>query len=86
MTANEPIWLIDASAIIGIKHVVPGAKQWRLFRTLEVLVEQGQMAFPKQIKEEVTGVTHPDAPGVWVHGVFPLIKFQLNLESTIFEL
>lgn len=72
--SDERIWLIDASAIIRIKTTVPESKQWELFKALEVLVEKGQLAFPRQIKEEVSGMTHPDAPGVWVHGVFSAIK------------
>jgi len=77
--------LIDASAIIGIKITVPGAKQWRVFRAMENLVEGGRMAFPKQIKVEVTGMAHPDAPGVWVDGVFPAIKHPTEPETTYIQ-
>jgi hypothetical protein len=68
------VWLLDSSALTNIKIIVPGAEQWRLFRRLEVLVENGNLAFPKQIKVEVTEIAHPDAPGVWAAGVFGKTK------------
>jgi rRNA maturation endonuclease Nob1 len=73
MTSDATLWLIDSSALIGIKTTVPGSQQWRLFRTLEDLVIDGQLAFPKRVKDEVTGMAHPDAPGVWADGVFSSI-------------
>lgn len=61
--------------MVNIKKVVPGNKQWRLFRQLEDMVVAGEIAFPKQVRVEVTGMAHPDAPGVWADGVFSLIKY-----------
>lgn len=72
------IWLLDASAMVNIKKVVPGNRQWRLFRDLEDMVVEGLIAFPKQVKVEVTGMAHPDAPGVWADGVFPQIKYPTD--------
>ena len=75
------VWLLDASAIIRIKTQVPGNQQWRLFRQLEEMVVSGDIAFPKQIRVEVAGMAHPDAPGVWVDGVFPLLQHPAEPES-----
>lgn len=74
MTASAQVWLLDASALIRIKHVVPGNQQWALFKKLEQLVESAELAFPRQIKVEVTEMAHPDAPGVWADGVFPAMR------------
>jgi Domain of unknown function (DUF4411) len=76
---REPdVWLIDASAIINTKKAVPANKQWALFRRWEAMVEAGTLAFPKQVKTEVTEVAHPDAPGVWADGVFPSMRHPVE--------
>lgn len=72
--AEGRVWLLDSSAMTEIKTKVRGAAQWKLFRRLEDLVETGNIAFPKQIKVEVTDIAHPDAPGVWADGVWPAMK------------
>jgi len=69
------VWALDASAIISIKIVVPGKQQWQLFKKLESLVERGHIAFPKQVAREVSELAHPDAPGVWVDGVLPSLRY-----------
>jgi hypothetical protein len=74
------VWLLDASALINIKTTVPGGKQWKLLRLLERMVEDGCLAFPRQVKDEVTGMLHPDAPGVWADGVFPSMRHPAEPE------
>lgn len=63
------VWLIDASALIRIKKVSQ-QDQWAMLKQMEKMVVAGELAFPRQIKVEVTEVMHPDAPGVWAAGVF----------------
>lgn len=41
-----------------------------MLKKMEEMVANGDLAFPRQIKVEVTEVAHPDAPGVWAAGVF----------------
>jgi len=40
-----------------------------VLKELETLVEAGRLTFPREVAREVKDVAHPDAPGVWVHGV-----------------
>lgn len=45
---------------------------------MEAMVAAGELAFPRQIKTEVTEVMHPDAPGVWAAGVFETTPHPKN--------
>jgi hypothetical protein len=74
VSALVRVWLLDASALINIKTTVPASKQWGLLKLLERMVEDGSLAFPRQVKDEVTGMLHPDGPGIWADGVFPLMR------------
>lgn len=62
-------YVLDASAIVQIKIDVRAADQWELLKRLEGLVEAGTVCFPREVAREVKDLSHPDAPGVWVHGV-----------------
>src|SRR5436309_15831340 len=62
-------YVLDASAIVQIKIDVRAADQWELLKRLEGLVEAGSVCFPREVAREVKELSHPDAPGVWVHGV-----------------
>jgi hypothetical protein len=68
--ASPVIWIIDTSAIVKIKTTVPQAQQWKLLKQLESMVEDGNLTFPKQVRDETDDLDHPDAPGVWAVGVF----------------
>jgi hypothetical protein len=81
MNTDTGIWVPDASALIEVKTVVPGARQWALFRHMESLVEAGRMAFPRHVKIEMQDMAHPDAPGVWATGVFPAIKHPVDPDA-----
>lgn len=62
-------FVLDASSIIQIKQEVPANRQWDVLKQLETLVEYGSLTFPREVAREVKAATHPDAPGVWIHGV-----------------
>lgn len=62
-------FVVDASSIIQIKHQVPANQQWDILKRLELLVEAASLVFPREVAREVKAIAHPDAPGVWVHGV-----------------
>jgi hypothetical protein len=62
-------WVLDASSIIQIKLDVPRSKQWATLRGMEDLVVAGGIAIPREVAREVKAYAHPDAPGVWMHGV-----------------
>jgi hypothetical protein len=62
------IAIIDATSIIGIKHL-RGRKHWPILRGLEARIEDGSLTFPDEVLREVKGVAHLDAPGAWADGV-----------------
>lgn len=60
--------IIDTSALIRLKKLLPVADQWLLLTRMSVLVEKGLLAFPRQVASEMEAARHPDAPGVWAAG------------------
>lgn len=77
--------IIDASSIIQIKHAVKASDQWRVLKALEALIDSGELAFPKEVGREVKEVAHPDAPGVWVHGVEDKVRYPDPIDETVRE-
>jgi hypothetical protein len=63
------IWVIDSSALIDFKMIVPIGEQWEFFRTLDDLVDNSMIAMPRQVIREVGEITHPDVPGAWASSV-----------------
>jgi hypothetical protein len=55
----------DTSAVIDIKALVPLGRQFTFLNGLTVLVQQGRLAFPRQVQREITDAKWPDAPGAW---------------------
>lgn len=64
MPAEPPVWILDTSALIEFKQLLPVGEQWNAFVRMERLVENGRIAMPRQVLAEVT-VSHPDVPGAW---------------------
>ncbi|MFS0700033.1 DUF4411 family protein [Cellulomonas sp. 179-A 4D5 NHS] len=60
--------MIDSSAIIEAKKLVPLARQWEFFEGLTTLLRAGVIAFPAQVRSELVAVKYPDAPGAWIAG------------------
>lgn len=77
------IWVLDASSIIQVKIDVPKKDQWEVLKGLERMVEEGQVAFPREVAREVKAYAHPDAPGVWVHGVEDKIRVSVDPEIDV---
>lgn len=81
MTDDE-LWVPDSSAVIQIKYVVPGPEQWSALRLLESLVEDARIALERHSIKEVAEQAHPDAPGVWIHGVRDRVQYPLDPDFT----
>ena len=64
MTAS-PVWVIDSSAIIDCKTLVPARDQWALFEELKALVTGGHLFFPRQVTRELSNQRHIDTPEAW---------------------
>ncbi len=75
-------YVVDASSIIQVKHEVPANQQWETLKKLEALVEQASLVFPREVAREVKAAAHPDAPGVWVHGVESKCKHDMDPPDT----
>lgn len=70
---NEGAWVIDASSLIEVKKAVAPADQWRLFRQLETMVEEGRLFFPKQVTAELEQARHTDTPEAWALAAGPKV-------------
>jgi hypothetical protein len=66
--AADEVRVIDTSALIRLKVLLPVAEQWPLLIRMSALVEAGLLAFPRQVSAEMRAARHPDAPGVWAAG------------------
>ena len=75
----EPVWIVDTSALINFKALIGVSDQWEVFKRLEQLVEQGRIAMPRQVINEVSKIAHPDLPGAWAPGVRSRLKFSLDV-------
>ena len=60
--------MIDTGALIALKRLLPVGDQWPLLTRMSMLVEEGHLAFPRQVANEVKHVQWPDAPGAWAAG------------------
>lgn len=68
-TQPEICWVLDSSALIEFKKLIPISKQWKAFRYLEDQVESGSITIPDEAIDELGDVTHPDLPGAWAYGI-----------------
>jgi Domain of unknown function (DUF4411) len=69
LTNDGTIWVLDTSALIRFKQLIPVTDQWAAFKWLEGLVARGEIAMPRQVIAEAATIAHPDVPGVWASGV-----------------
>ena len=86
---TEPVencWILDSSAIIQIKHLIPPSAQWDTFKRLEELVISGTIAMPQQVISEVKTDSHPDVPGAWVAGIKKHLQHPLDPDSNFVRL
>ena len=68
-TQPEICWVLDSSALIEFKKLIPISRQWKAFRYLEDQVESGAITIPDEVIDELGDVTHPDLPGAWAYGI-----------------
>lgn len=86
---TEPVencWILDSSAIIQIKHLIPSSAQWDIFKRLEELVISGIIAMPRQVISEVKTDSHPDVPGAWVAGIKKHLQHPLDPDFELIRL
>ncbi len=49
MPAEPPVWILDTSALIEFKRLLPIPEQWNAFARLGSLVDNGRIAMPRQV-------------------------------------
>jgi hypothetical protein len=59
------IFVLDAGAVIRVKHLVKVDEQWAILDTMMSCVRSGEMCFPRQVATELSDLKFPDAPGAW---------------------
>lgn len=79
-------WILDSSAIIQIKHLIPTSAQWDIFKRLEELVISRIIAMPQQVITEVKTDSHPDMPGAWVAGIKKHLQHPLHPDTNFVRL
>jgi hypothetical protein len=77
---DEPVWVLDTSALIEFKVLVAIADQWQAFAQLSNLVDLARIAVPRQVIIEVAEVAHPDVPGAWAIAMRSRLRHPLDVE------
>ncbi|MXZ31140.1 MAG: DUF4411 family protein [Acidimicrobiia bacterium] len=70
--------MLDTSALIEFKRLLPIPEQWNAFVRLGSLVENGRIAMPRQVLAEATTVSHPDVPGAWAAAMRRRLRHTLD--------
>ena len=65
MTSLEWVAVLDSSSLIASKKVIAARLQWRFFESMKVLVQSGQVCFPKAVRNELQQARHVDTPEAW---------------------
>ena len=72
------VCVLDTSALVDFKSLIPVSEQWSAFKTMEQMVLDGSIAMPRQVLTEASEVAHPDMPGAWAAGQRKLLVHPLD--------
>ncbi len=72
------VWVLDTSALVEFKKLIPIKQQWDAFKQLEKMVSDGQIMMPRKVIQEAEEIIHPDVPGAWASGVRHLLRYSLD--------
>lgn len=78
------VWVIDSSALIDMKKIISVSNQWGAFKHLEKMVDDGEIAMPSQVINELKVTWHPDLPGAWAVGMRNRLKHDPKVDYTYF--
>jgi hypothetical protein len=67
------VFVIDTCAVIGLKRL-PRDDQWDCLQQLRLLVEQGRVAFPRQVVSELNNFKFTDTPGAWINSAKTVVQ------------
>lgn len=73
MIPNRIVYVLDSSVLIDTKGVIAARHQWEFFERLKVMVQDGQVCFPKAVRDELDGARHIDTPEAWTLNAFAYI-------------
>src|SRR6516162_105130 len=66
--AQAVVWVIDTSSVIEVRRSVENSKKDLVFSRMTTLVQQGRLAFPKQVVDELerfADLSSPDRQYQW---------------------
>ena len=72
--AAETVWIIDSSALIQTKRAIAAHCQWSFLERLKLMVDAGQVCFPKAVRNELQVARHVDTPEAWALDVCSLVQ------------
>ena len=64
VTASE-VWVIDACALIQVKHEIAPHLQWGFLERLKGMVMSGAVCFPRAVRNELQQARFIDTPEAW---------------------
>ena len=70
MTQARRVAVLDTSAIVEAKRAIAAERQWEFFERLKELVLDGQIYFPKAVRDELRQERHHDTPETWALNVY----------------
>ena len=79
------VWVLDTSSLIESKDLISINRQWEAFKLLEKRVEEGRIAMPRQVIDEITTTDHPDLPGAWAPGMRAKLQHILRPDDQYME-
>lgn len=65
---DQPLpWVavLDTSSIIEAKKIIAPQRQWAFFERLKEMVRNGEVCFPKAVRDELRNSRHHDTPETW---------------------
>lgn len=73
MSLGARLAILDSSAIIDAKNVIPPDRQWEFFEGLKERVRAGQVFFPRAVRKELRQERYHDTPETWALNVYALM-------------
>lgn len=70
MTQARRAAVLDTSAIVEAKHAIAAERQWEFFERLKDRVLDGQVYFPRAVRNELRQERFHDTPETWALNVY----------------
>lgn len=70
MTQARRAAVLDTSAIVEVKQAIAPERQWEFFERLKDLVLDGQVYFPRAVRNELRQKRYHDTPETWAFNAY----------------